>query len=233
MRGLFGWAYDAKLVAIDPSVGVKNPPRKSGPGFIPWTEEHVEKYRARWPVGTRQRVWMEVLLQTGLRRGDAVTFGRQHIRVVEGISVAVLNTERSNQSVPAIFPVTPELEKITAAGPCGDLTFICGASGRPFGKEVFGNEFRGACKAAGVPGSAHGLRKLASIRAAHKGVTTAQMRALFGWTTDAMPSLYTKAADRLRLALEGAAVMVNEKRNSIPSPRRRKSLTLKIQQEKQ
>ena len=70
MRGLFGWAYEAKLVAIDPSIGVKNPPRKSGPGFVPWAEEHLENFRKHWPVNTRQRVWMEVLLQTGLRRGD-------------------------------------------------------------------------------------------------------------------------------------------------------------------
>jgi integrase len=99
------------------------------------------------------------LLQTGLRRGDAVAFGRQHLRTVEGIKVAVLNTEKSNQNVPAILPITPELEKIMAAEPCGDLTFICGAIGRPFTKESFGNEFRDACTAAGVLGSAHGLRK--------------------------------------------------------------------------
>jgi hypothetical protein len=29
-------------------------------------------------------------------------------------------------------------------------------------KESFGNEFRKACKAAGVPGSAHGVRKIAA-----------------------------------------------------------------------
>lgn len=58
-----------------------------------------------------------------------------------------------------------------------------------------------------------------SRRSAHKGATTAQMRALFGWT-NAMPALYTKAADRLRLAIEGAMVLANETRQSIPSPKR-------------
>src|SRR5262249_20983222 len=79
MRGAFKWAAEAKLVKHDPAVGVGNPPRKAGDGFIPWTEEHVAKYQQRWPIGTRQRVWLDVLLYSGLRRGDAVRYGRQHV----------------------------------------------------------------------------------------------------------------------------------------------------------
>lgn len=33
MRGLFSWAHEAQHVKADPTVGVKNPPRKAGPGF--------------------------------------------------------------------------------------------------------------------------------------------------------------------------------------------------------
>jgi hypothetical protein len=59
---------------------VDNPPRNRTDGFIPWTEEHIAAYEARWAIGTRQRVWLDVLLYTGLRRGDAVRVGRQHVR---------------------------------------------------------------------------------------------------------------------------------------------------------
>jgi hypothetical protein len=34
------------------------------------------------------------------------------------------------------------------------------------------------------------------------GAATAQLRAQFAWSTDQMPSLYTKNADRLRLVIE-------------------------------
>ena len=68
MRGLFRWAAKAKLVRSDPTVGVENPAYDKGDGFIAWTEEHVAAYEARWPIGTRQRVWLDVLLYTGLRR---------------------------------------------------------------------------------------------------------------------------------------------------------------------
>ncbi|WP_162826738.1 tyrosine-type recombinase/integrase [Pseudolabrys taiwanensis] len=224
MRGLFRWAVEAQHVKVDPTEGVANPPRKKGDGFIPWTEEHVEAYRKKWPLGTRQRVWMEVLLASGLRRGDAVTFGRQHIKTVDlpdgrKLKLGILNTEKSRRSVPAIFPVTPEFEQILEGGPCGDLTFICTERRQPFGsKDSFGNEFSVACDQAGVPGSAHGLRKLAAIRAVHRGATTAQLRALFAWTNDSMPALYTRAADRQRLAIEAALLLSNDPATSIPAP---------------
>ena len=61
----------------------------------PWTEDDVAAYEKRWPVGTRQRVWLDVLLYTGLRRGDAVRLGRQHIR--DGL--ATLKTEKTDTVV--------------------------------------------------------------------------------------------------------------------------------------
>jgi integrase len=80
MRGLFRWAVEAKHVKTDSTEGVKNPPRKGGEGFVAWVEADVEAYEKRWPIGTRQRVWLDVLLYSGLRRGDVVRYGRQHVR---------------------------------------------------------------------------------------------------------------------------------------------------------
>ena len=63
--------------------------------------------------------------------------------------------------------------------------------------------FRAACNAAGVQKSAHGLRKIAATRAAEAGATVAELEAMFGWSGGGMASLYTKTADRRRLALRG------------------------------
>ena len=215
IRGLFRWALSAKLVRHDPTAGIANPPRKSGEGFAPWTEEHVARYQARWPIGTRQRVWLDVLLYSGLRRGDAVRYGRQHIQG----GIGRIKTEKSGGAVTAVVPVLPVLADTLAAGPCGDLAFIIGSDGKPFTKGGFGNAFRVACRAAGVPGSAHGVRKIAATTAANNGATAAQLRALFGWTDDKMPSLYTRAADRERLGREAGHLLANTGRTSMPSPR--------------
>ncbi|MFZ0458730.1 MAG: tyrosine-type recombinase/integrase [Rhodoplanes sp.] len=214
MRGLFRWALKAKLIKADPTSGIDNPPRRKGDGFIPWTEEHVAAYEKRWPIGTRERVWLDVLLYTGLRRGDAVRFGRQHVR--DG--VGSIKTEKSGGTLEITLPILPVLQATLDAGPCGDLTFIAGATGRPFTKESFGNEFKAACKAAGVPGSAHGVRKIAATRAANAGATVAQLEAIFGWTGGTMAAHYTRKADRKRLATAAMHLLANEGRTSIPAP---------------
>jgi integrase len=212
MRGLFRWAFEARLVKTDPTAGVKNPSRSNSDGFVPWTEDDVDAYEKRWPIGTRQRVWLDVLLYTGLRRGDAVRLGRQHIR--DGI--ATLKTEKTDTIV--TLPILPVLSETLAGGPCGDLTFIAGENGNPLTKEGFGNLFRKACRAAGVPGSAHGVRKIAATRAANAGATVAQLEAIFGWQGGTMAALYTRAADRRRLSIEAMSKLENDKRTSIVAP---------------
>lgn len=196
MRGLFRWAKDASLVSIDPTEGIRNPKRPKGPGFPAWTEEDVARYEARWPVGTRQRVWLDVLLYTGLRRGDAVLVGRQHIRGEE----IVIRTEKSQGEIEVTIPILPVLRTTIKAGPTGDLALITGERGEPLTKESFGNYFREACRAAGVNKSAHGVRKIGATRAAENGATVAELEALFGWRGGGMASLYTREADRRRLS---------------------------------
>ena len=133
-------------------------------------------------------------MYTGLRRGDAVRLGRQHVRD----DVATIKTEKSGTEV--TLPILPILARTLEAGPCGDLTFIAGKNGRPL-TESFGNLFRKACRDAGLHNrSAHGLRKAAATRAANPGATVAELEAIFGWQGGTMAALYTRAADRRRLA---------------------------------
>lgn len=215
MRGMYEWAIEAEHVPFDPTAGVKAPARPKTDGFVAWTEEDVARYQKRWPIGARQRVWLDVLLYSGLRRGDAVRYGRPHVRK----GVGRIKTEKSQFQVMAIVPVLPVLQATLDAGPIGDLTFIVGAGGEPLTKESFGNEFRVACNQAGVSGSAHGVRKIAATTAANNGATVAQLKALFGWTDDAMPALYTKTADKERLAIDAGHMLANDERTETPAPR--------------
>lgn len=199
VRGLFRWALEADHIKVDPTAGVKNPPKPNGPGFLVWTEDDVDRYQAKWPIGSRERVWLDLLLYTGLRRGDVVKLGRQHIR--DGI--ATLRTEKTGATV--TITILPVLARTLAAGPTGDLTFICGERGRPLTKESFGNMFKKACRLAGLERhSAHGIRKTAATRVADNQGTVSEMEALFGWHGGGMALHYTKEANRARLA-KGAA----------------------------
>lgn len=210
MRGLFRWALEAEHIKVDPTVGVSNPPRPDGTGFEAWTEEDLQAYEARWSTGTKERVWLHVLLYTGLRRGDAVRIGKQHIRN----GVATIKTEKTGTEV--YIAIRPELAETLARGPTGDLAFIVGENGKPLTKETFGNMFRAACNAAGIKGkSAHGVRKIGAARAAEAGLTVAELEALFGWTGGTMASHYTKTADRKRMAASAAEKIGNA---SAPNP---------------
>lgn len=213
MRGLFRWALEAGLVSIDPTAGVKNPPKPKGPGFEAWTEDDVLAYEKRWPAGTKERVWLHVLLYTGLRRGDAVRIGKQHVR--DG--VATLRTEKTGTEVD--ITILPMLEETLKIGPTGDLAFIVGENGRPLTKETFGNFFRRACSDAGLKGkSAHGVRKIGATRAAEAGATVAELEAMFGWTGGTMASHYTRTADRKKLSKAAAEkVRARHQKSSIKS----------------
>ena len=193
MRVLFQWATRAQHVEINPTEGVRGFSQRTE-GHLAWTEEEIASFEAFWPVGTRERLALSILLLTGLRRGDACILGRQHLR--DG--VIALRAQKTGQQV--TIPILPELAAIINATKTGDLAFIATKAGNPMTVGSFGTWFREACNAAGVPGSAHGLRKAGATRAANNGATEAELKAIFGWTDHKMPSLYTRAADRMRLA---------------------------------
>lgn len=200
MRGLFGWALAAEHVKTDPTAGVASPERKQTEGFKAWSEEDVARYEARWSAGTRERVWLHVLLYIGPRRGDAVKLGRQHCK--NNVLTFLTEKGRSKKLIEVTRRIEPELAATLALGPCGDLVWIVGAQGHPFTKESFGNTFKDACVAAGIMDkSAHGVRKLSATMWAERGATEHELMAMFGWMTPQMAALYTRSAHRKRLAL--------------------------------
>ncbi|MDO9564646.1 MAG: tyrosine-type recombinase/integrase [Bradyrhizobium sp.] len=195
----------------DPTAG-KGVAKPKTKGFPVWTEEELEQYEARWPIGTRERVMFGVYCFTGLRRGDAARLGRQHIRN----GVITIDTEKTGTRV--TIPVLPELAEILTAGPTGELSIIASKKGQPLRKEVVGTLFKKACRAAGIPNkSAHGIRKAAATRAANNGATVATLEAIFGWEGGQMAALYTKAADRRKLAADHMEKL-SKSGTSIPAP---------------
>lgn len=194
VRALFGWAKELKHIKTDPTVGVKFIANKTD-GHEPWNAADVEAYRARWVLGTRQRLAFEVFYWTGLRRGDACQFGKQH---VGRDGIARLRMEKTGEVVS--FTLPDQLVSVIAATPCADLTFISTGIGRPFTKESLGNAFREWCAAAGIKKSAHGIRKLAASEAAQAGASEAELKALFGWQTNNQSLVYTRSARNTGMA---------------------------------
>lgn len=197
MRGLMRWAKQRDLIKVDPTAELKAVRPKSD-GFPTWTEEEIAKFQAHYKLGTRERVAFDILLYSGLRRGDAVMFGRQHVK--DG--VGRMTTEKTDERV--FIPIEPELAATLEAGPCGDLTFISGANRKPMVKESFGTWFRVVCREIKIEKSAHGLRKAGATRDAERGWTEAELNAKYGWRGFQMAGKYTRAVNRERVAVAAA-----------------------------
>lgn len=212
MRGFCAWcAGDGGLLKEDPTTGVTLLRGKNDEaGFHAWTEEEVARFEAHWPLGTRERLAFDILLYTGLRRGDAVRLGPAHI--VDGEFTIVMEKTGEEVSLPLLGPLKASI----AAGPVGRTTFIATQKGDPRVKESFGNWFKQACVAAGVlKGNAHGLRKAGATRAAEASASEMELMSMYGWQSGKMAAIYTRKARRRKMARGAASKLLLPEKSSL------------------
>jgi integrase len=212
LSAMCAWAVDGAkppLLRSNPCRDVKRVKHVTE-GFHTWSLEEIAKFEARWPVGTKPRLALALLLFTGARREDMVTLGRQH---VSGgwlrYSPKKMLYRRARQSEK---PWLPCLAAIVEQSPCGDLTFLITEYGKPFSEAGFGNWFREQCNAAGLPQcTAHGLRKAGATLLADEGATVHQLMAIYDWDSLSVAEKYTRAANRKRLAGEALPLLARTK----------------------
>ena len=210
MGSMLSWAVERNLIRSNPARDV-SPLRYATDGFHAWAPDEVKQFEAHHAIGTKARLALALMLYLGVRRGDVVTLGRQHVR--DGVIRFVpLKTRRKKMHAIEI-PVMPELARIIEASPTGDLTFLMTEWVKPFTANGFGNWFRDRCDEAGLPQcSAHGLRKAAATIAAERGATDRQLMAMFGWESSRQATTYTASADRKRLAAETARLVAGDQK---------------------
>lgn len=214
-------------IELDPTWGVPLPQSDNPDGYNTWELAYVRMYRDYWPSGSLQRLAFEMLYWTGAACVDVVKLSRDEIDAAGVFAFGrqkLRNTAKGGWSFPE---VTPELRREWAA--CGVLTgTVVGLDGEvitegemmsgpilrtprglPFTAEHFSQMFRKWARQAGVPAgySAHGVRKRAATDDAEdveNPATNAQLKAKFGWDTNAMADRYTAKADKRAIALAQA-----------------------------
>ncbi len=195
-----GWRKD------DPTAGVRKI-KITSKGFKTWEEEHIEQFVAHHGRGSRAVLALELLVWTGQRRSDVVRMGRQNIR--DG----VLTIAQKKTKIEIHVPVVAGLRDAVESLPPGQLHFLITAQGKPFKAAGFTNWFRDMVMEAGLPKglTPHGLRKATARRLAEAGCSANQIQAVLGHQGLAEAALYTKAADRKRLAQEAMRVLEKDK----------------------
>jgi integrase len=230
IRVLFRWALDPsnqiemRGVSTNPARDVPFLQPKRLGGFPPWTIAEVEKFEKFHPIGSKPRLALALILGTGARRSDATILGKQHAyKGPDGPRLRFTAYKGRNRSPVVVdIPYLTALQDLVAASRTGDLTFLVTASGRQFTRDYFGNWFRHQCRLAGVPKSAHGLRKVAAEWAAENGGTTQELMAIFGWKDMKQAERYTRGADRKRLTAKAPALLARpEREQECPTSDRR------------
>lgn len=204
LRRLFAFAVKCRMRADNPvehTSPVKLP--KDG-GHIAWSEDDVQAYKDRWPLGTMARLALEMFLWTGNRKSDALTLGRQHIKN------GAFRVRQQKTRKELVLPIAPDLaEAIMAMPDNGQLTLVTTQQGHPFTPTGFGNRMRKWCDSAGLHHlSAHGLRKTISQRMAMAGAGNQGIKSVTGHSGDSEVALYTRSVDQERLARDTMARLV-------------------------
>lgn len=195
LRQLFKFAVRYDHHDENPAEKVEFLKSKNPDGFHSWSVSEIEQFEERHPIGSKARLALALLLYSGQRRSDIVLFGKQHLS--DGWLVFTQQKNKDRKPVRLEIPVIPELQRIIDASPCGDLTFLVTAFGKPFTSNGFGNWFRDRCDEANLKQcSAHGLRKAASSRLAELGCTEFEIMAVTGHATSKEVTRYTRAANQ-------------------------------------
>lgn len=203
---VFAWAMEEELIAVDPTATVDFLPGSST-GFHTWTVEEVRQYEKHYPLGTKARLALDLLLYTGVRRSDVVKLGRHmerdgalHFIETKGSTSRAITQKRKTPKKRSIR-ILPQLRASIDATPSGNLTYLVTAYDRPFTVAGFGGRMRDWCNSAGLPHcTAHGLRKAGATIAAENGVTVHELMAMYGWENLRQAEIYTREANKEQLA---------------------------------
>ena len=184
----------------DPTAGVRVKLPKSD-GIRTWTEDEIATFEAAYPVGTKPRLALALLLGTAARRSDVVKLGRGHVR--DGM----LHMRQQKTGKALAIPITTELaEAINAAAPADAVVFLLNENGRAFTAEGFTKWFAKQCQRIGLTGlSPHGLRKASCRRLAEAGCSAHEIASISGHATLREVQRYCEAADQGKMARNAMA----------------------------
>jgi hypothetical protein len=208
MRHFVKYCISLGLMTADPLASVTLTDKPKSKGFHAWADDEVDAYRKHHAAGTKARLALEVLLQTGHARSDVVRMGDQYVRNGR-LSMARKKTG-TEFSIKLLPELVAELALHRRDGAVSSMVWLTTERGTPFGSAAsFGNWFAARCREARVPGRAHGLRKASAIRLALLGATPYELMAWHGWKSIKEAQDYVEQANKMKLADNAADRLIS------------------------
>jgi integrase len=204
LRAIMKLAKKRKMIADNPMIEIE-PIRYKVKGFKDWSDDEIGLFADHFPIGTRERLALELMLCAAPRRSDIVRLGPRHV------SYGRLIYTQKKTGAEINIPLLPQLEAAIAAMPSlSDRDFFLETQfGEAFTETGFYNWFTDKARKAGVPKgrSPHGLRKASCRRLAEAGCSPHEIMSVSGHETLKEVERYTKAANRARLANSAMAAL--------------------------
>lgn len=208
LRKLLGVALDQEWLETDPTYRLDYHPDYKG--WKAWPDELLDKFEARWPVGSTPRLVYSLALYFGHRREDIT-------RVRPTDFKADVHNVVQHKTLKALeLPIHPNLREVLDALPDFDNRefVVLTQWGKPFSPKALGMRMQHWTKAASIlPGyTLHGLRKTLGKQLAQHGATTRQLMDMLGHDNIAHAALYSKDAEQKLMAAAAMAKLANWRR---------------------
>lgn len=213
LRILIKFALDLEWRDDDPTLHVKK--LKEGAHHT-WTDEEIEAFEARWPLGSPQRTGFALLLYTGQRVSDVARMSWADVSL-DGRRIKVTQDKTGTK---LDLRLHDDLLTILAAWPRGANAILYTAHGKAFSTKGLGNKMADAIEAAGLPDEcvAHGLRKAAARRLAEALCTTHEIASITGHKSLAEIERYTRDAAKRGLNDSANSKLVSRlTRDTVPN----------------
>jgi hypothetical protein len=208
IRKLIGVGLDQEWIEADPAYRLAYRPEYGG--WKAWPNDMLDRFEARWPIGSTPRLVYSLALYFGHRRSDITQVRPADIEAI-GSNVIQQKTGKA-----LWLPFHPNLREVLEH-PSTDLKrefVVMTAWGKPFSAKALGMRMQQWTKAAGIPPghTLHGLRKTLGKALAEHGATTREIMDLLGHDSIAHAELYSREAEQRILATAGMEKLMNWRR---------------------
>jgi integrase len=229
IKALYSWSCSVGITARNPAAAIRKIKVRTD-GFHIWSIEEIFAFAKKHPKGTAGYLALMLFIFTGLRRSDGTLLGLQHVK--DG--VIRFRTGKTGSELVTAY-AAPFREAVEVAHRRQVLAFLVNGHGKAFASgAAFGNWFKDRCDEAGLPHcTAHGLRKAGASIAADEGASDIMLDAMFGWSDESgqnQSRTYTRAAQKLKLATEGFALIERALARSGVIGEHKRSVTVAPQQ---
>jgi integrase len=199
IRKLVGVALDQEWIENDPTYRITYRPEYGG--WKAWPTDMLDRFEARWSIGSTPRLVYSLALYFGHRRSDVARVRPSDFEAAAG------NVTQKKTRKALWIPMHPNLKEVLEAIPdLAEREFVVITQyGKPFSPKSLTGHMAEWTKAAGIPPghTLHGLRKTLGKALAEHGATTRQLMDVLGHEDIKHAELYSREAEQ-RLMAEAA-----------------------------